>query len=69
MAELKQYAGRVNLFDHAERGELADQGDDYLLATARAQGFSHGYFDQTAQLWSRSGELLAIGHQFVYFKG
>ena len=26
-------------------------------------------FDQTAQLWSEAGTLLATTHQVVYFKG
>ena len=48
--------------------ELAAQGDDYVLGTARTNRFSRGYFDQTAQLWGRTGTLLASTHQWVYFK-
>ncbi len=39
-----------------------------MLGQAQAQGFFGGYFDQTAQLWSEGGELLATTHQVVYFK-
>lgn len=39
-----------------------------MLGTARAHKFSGGYFDQTAQLFGRTGTLLSTSHQFVYFK-
>jgi len=40
-----------------------------VLCTAHANRFSLGYFDQSAQLWTRDGALLATTHQIVYFKG
>lgn len=63
-------AGTISftVYFHADAGDLARQGDDYLLATARAQRFAGGFFDQTAQLWGRDGTLLATTHQMVYFK-
>jgi hypothetical protein len=30
--------------------------------------FTLGFFDQTAELWSDDGHLLASSHQIVYFK-
>ncbi|CQD15250.1 hypothetical protein BN1232_03258 [Mycobacterium lentiflavum] len=33
-----------------------------------ADRFTHGYSDQSAQVWSRGGALLATTHQIVYFK-
>lgn len=64
-------AGTVTLtvYFHADQAALAVQGDDYLLASARAQRFGNGYFDQVGEVWSRGGELLATTHQLVYFKG
>ncbi|MGV0811095.1 thioesterase family protein [Mycolicibacterium boenickei] len=64
-------AGTVSIttYFHADDAQLAAQGDDFVLATARAQRFSRGYFDQTAHLWGRDGVLLATSHQIVYFKG
>jgi len=47
---------------------LAEHGHESLLAQARSQDFRHGFFDQTSQLWSRSGLLLATAHQIVYYK-
>ncbi|MDF2823919.1 MAG: acyl-CoA thioesterase [Mycobacterium sp.] len=63
-------AGTISftVYFHAEPDDLSRQGADWLLATSRAQRFSSGFFDQTAQLWGRDGTLLAVTHQIVYFK-
>lgn len=63
-------AGTVSLttYFHADSAELAAVGADFVLGTAYANRFGAGYFDQSAQLWSRSGILLASSHQMVYFK-
>ncbi|MCD0449239.1 thioesterase family protein [Actinocorallia sp. API 0066] len=64
-------AGTVTLTVYflADAAELAANGDAHLLGRARAHRFSRGFFDQSAQLWSRTGGLLATTHQLVYFKG
>ncbi|MBQ0130995.1 MAG: thioesterase family protein [Comamonas sp.] len=63
-------AGTVGMtvYFHADRAQLARQGDKHLLAQASAQAFRNGYFDQTAQLWDSAGALLATSHQIVYYK-
>ena len=63
-------AGTISftVYFHADADDLARQGEDFLLATAHAQRFSGGFFDQSAQLWGRDGTLLATSHQIVYFK-
>ncbi|GGF99661.1 acyl-CoA thioesterase [Rhodococcoides trifolii] len=63
-------AGTISLTVHffATAEDLAAQGDDFLLATAHARRFHRGYHDQTAELWSTAGTLLATGHQLVYYK-
>ena len=63
-------AGTVSIttYFHAGRAELADCGTAHLLGQARGQHFGKGYFDQTAQLWSESGQLLATSSQIVYYK-
>jgi acyl-CoA thioesterase len=63
-------AGTVSLtvYFHADASHLADVGDGYLFGQARAQTFRNGFFDQTGQLWSEAGVLLATTHQLVYFK-
>ncbi|MDP1999515.1 MAG: thioesterase family protein [Rhodoferax sp.] len=63
-------AGTVSMtvYFHANSEQLTQSGSGFLLAQARAQAFSDGFFDQTAQLWNESGALLATSHQIVYFK-
>ncbi|TRW83326.1 thioesterase family protein [Mycolicibacterium sp. 018/SC-01/001] len=63
-------AGTISLttYFHATESELASAGDDFVLGCASANRFSGGYFDQSAEIWSRSGTLLATTHQIVYFK-
>ncbi|REE97286.1 acyl-CoA thioesterase [Thermomonospora umbrina] len=63
-------AGTVTLtvYFHADTDVLAAQGDRPVLATARAGRLGRGFSDQYAELWTDDGELLATGHQLVYFK-
>ena len=63
-------AGTVSMttYFHASQAQLADVGTRYLLGQAQAQAFRHGFFDQTAQLWSEYGTLLATSTQLVYYK-
>lgn len=64
-------AGTITLtvYFHADRDQLDAQGADFVLASAHANRYTHGYFDQSAQIWGRDGALLATTHQLVYFKG
>lgn len=63
-------AGTVSIttYFHASSTELQAVGSGHLLAQAKAQTFHHGFFDQTAQLWSEAGLLLATSNQMVYYK-
>ncbi|WP_328394957.1 acyl-CoA thioesterase [Nocardia sp. NBC_00416] len=63
-------AGTISLtvYFHATADELAAQGTEYLLGSARANRFGHGHFDQNAHLWGHDGTLLATSHQLVYYK-
>lgn len=58
----------LTVYFHASTQELAAVGSQHIYAQARAQDFRHGFFDQTAHLWSRGGLLLASAHQIVYYK-
>ena len=58
----------MTVYFHADANELAAIGDGYLLGQARSQSFFNGFFDQSAQLWSEAGHLLATTHQIVYYK-
>jgi len=64
-------AGTISLtvYFHADQRRLDAVGDDFVLGRARGNRFGGGFFDQSAMMWSRSGELLATTHQIVYFKG
>lgn len=62
--------GTVSLstYFHGDAEQLAAVGSDHVLGVARANHFGKGFFDQSAEVWSRSGGLLATTHQVVYFK-
>ena len=64
-------SGTISLtaYFHADQHQLDGVGNDFVLCTAHANRFSRGYFDQSAQVWTRDGALLATTHQVVYFKG
>jgi len=64
-------AGTISLTTHyfATPDDLEQHSDGYILGTARARRFHQGYFDQTAELWTEAGTLLATSHQVVYYKG
>ena len=57
-----------SVYYHASGAGLAAGGAGWLLAEARAQRFFDGYFDQSGELWSADGHLLATTHQIVYYK-
>jgi hypothetical protein len=63
-------AGTVSIttYFHADSTQLAQCGEGFLLGQAKAQAFRNGFFDQTAQLWSEAGVLLATSTQIVYYK-
>lgn len=58
----------ITIYFHAGAQQLVETGEGYLLGQARAQAFTNGFFDQTAQLWNEQGTLLVTTHQLVYYK-
>jgi acyl-CoA thioesterase len=58
----------MTTYFHADAAGLAAAGSGPLLGTADATTFSKGFFDQKAELWSRTGALLATSTQIVYFR-
>ena len=58
----------MTIYFHALAEQLVQAGSDYILGQAQGQHFQNGFFDQTAQLWSQSGQMLVTTHQIVYFK-
>lgn len=62
--------GTVSLttFFHADNPLLAQVGTRHVLGVAKVLNFRNGYFDQTGEIWSPEGQMLASTHQLVYFK-
>jgi acyl-CoA thioesterase len=62
--------GTVSLttYFHADSALLVQVGTRHVLGVAKALNYRHGYFDQTGELWSPEGQLLASTHQLVYYK-
>jgi acyl-CoA thioesterase len=62
--------GTVSLttYFHVAAEELAAEDITRVVATADAKIFHRSYGDQTGELWSPSGRLLATTQQVAYFK-
>lgn len=62
--------GTVSLttYFHADAQDLAAEDISRVLAVADAKIFHKSYGDQTGELWSPHGRLLATTHQIAYFK-
>ena len=62
--------GTVSLtsYFHATESDLAELGTNPILGTADARIFDRGFHDQSAELWSSDGRLLATSHQLVYYR-
>lgn len=58
----------MTIYFHIDQASFAKYGEDFVLGTARANRFRNGFYDQSAEIWSRDGELLASTHQIVYYK-
>jgi acyl-CoA thioesterase len=62
--------GTVSLttYFHADTEDLAAEDISRVLAVADAKIFHKSYGDQSGELWSPHGRLLATTHQIAYFK-
>lgn len=58
----------MTTYFHADAADLAAETATSVLGVADAHVFHKSYSDQTGQLWSASGRLLATTHQITYFK-
>ena len=57
-----------NLADLYPSPSSAKFAGDLKRGEADAKVFNKGFSDQTGDLWSRDGRLLATSHQIVYFR-
>jgi acyl-CoA thioesterase len=62
--------GTVSLttYFHTDADDLANEDTTHVLAVADAKIFHKSYGDQSGELWSPSGRLLATTTQIAYFK-
>lgn len=58
----------LTAYFHVDSASLSALGDCPLLGVADANVFEAGFFDQTAQLWSPNGCLLATTTQIVNYR-
>ena len=58
----------LTTYFHADAEDLAAEDTSRVLAAADAEIFHKSYGDQSGELWSPSGRLLATTHQIAYFK-
>lgn len=57
----------LTIYFHVDSETLAEHGERELLGNARALKFRDSFFDQTAEIWTPEGNLLAVSSQLVYF--
>jgi acyl-CoA thioesterase len=62
--------GTVSLttYFHADAADLITADITHVLAVGDAKIFHNSFGDQTGELWSPGGRLLATTHQIAYFK-
>jgi acyl-CoA thioesterase len=57
----------MTVYFHASQTELENVGDDFVLVDAASNIATHGFFDQTVNIWARNGTLLATSTQVVRY--
>ena len=58
----------MTTYFHASAEEVAAQGTNPLRASADARVFHRSFADQSGELWSHGGQLLATAVQIAYFR-
>ncbi|MCG6207658.1 thioesterase family protein [Rhodopseudomonas sp. HC1] len=58
----------MTTYFHVDAADLANEPIPAVLGVADANVFHKSFSDQTGELWSPSGKLLATTHQITYFK-
>lgn len=56
------------IYFHTDAAALTAHGDTAVIGHARGHKFHNSYFDQSAEIWTLEGDLLATTTQLVYFK-
>jgi hypothetical protein len=58
----------MTAFFHSTPADLAAVGDAAVVGVADSRIFERGFHDQSAEIWSADGRLLATSHQIVYYR-
>jgi len=58
----------LTVYFHVDSETLNQHGDQEVLGHARALRFNDGFFDQTGEIWTPGGKLLATTSQIVYYR-
>ncbi len=58
----------MTAYFHATPDDLAAVGGAPVLGLADSRIFDRGFHDQSAEIWSADGRLLATSHQVVYYR-
>lgn len=58
----------MTAYFHATEDDLTATGAAPVLGLADARIFDRGFHDQSAELWTPDGRLLATSHQLVYYR-
>lgn len=58
----------LSTYFHVDAALLAETSKRHVLLNTWAHNFCNGYFDQSANVWSDLGHLLASTHQMVYYR-
>ena len=53
---------------HATEDDLLRHGSSPILGVVDSKIFRQGYHDQSAEIWSSDGQLLATTNQIIYFR-
>lgn len=58
----------LTVYFHSDTEALEKHNNHHVLGHTRAQNFNNGFYDQTGEIWSADGSLLATTTQLVYYK-
>lgn len=58
----------MTTYFHGNRDEIAMQSDRHVYGVARGENFRNRFYEQSAEVWSDSGTLLATSQQLTYYR-
>jgi len=58
----------MTTYFHASGDEIAAQSDRHVYGIARGENFRNRFYEQSAEVWSDDGTLLATSQQLTYYR-